>query len=776
MGYDYRNLSPIEFERLCADLVSLKEGVSYQRFGEGRDDGIDLMYDDINSGKTIVQCKRYRDAAKLMYVLENSEAEKVRRLKPRRYCLLTSASLTPGNKKKIKAIFRPFIKTTQDIWGCEYIDDLLTKKKYRHVIYNVPSLWLPSFRLVSDFMSNAIRGRSKYELEDSIRKCSHFAWTSVCDSCMRRLETVHVVILVGDPGAGKTVSAEMLICRLSLMGYEVYVSYNGIREFEDVYQPGVKQAFLYDDFLGSNYFDAVRNSEDTQICKFASRVSGDPTKCFILTSRTTILNRGLECSTAFKLHKFSQDTRLVDVNNVSIVDKAHILYKLLSASSCDEKALAEYVRTKQYWRVIKHDNFNPRIIDYIVKCESMKNVDGGKSLASKLDYALDHPMEIWRSVFEKQINCIERVLVWATYLTGGIDEDQLHRVFDKLLLLPAFSAHVDAGRTFTSVAQTLVGSLLKRTVSSEPPVEKLIDDVCSGRSSNDDANVQVASYDLQNHSIADYMCSCWENDTVSVKKALELLNSKEAVDNFIKTTGGKVSQCKRDVLDYLTSNDCSATNIALRLRAYAELIKDYNDTAVCTVAFTYVKSLNSELIGQKEVDSFVDILRAAMTQGLPIKAFLQSIPSDNLRRIFHSCNRVQDAIALYNLVPSSVFIDADEVKETISSRLIEYGNEQLKSWTMPDLEFNEASGKMCASRYDIEHAEEMLKECFDELISEVSELQDIIDVWDCVAEVGVEDYYQADYDGYDDYIDRSISYDYDTRQIDNMFSTLIQDT
>ena len=776
MGYDYRNLSPIEFERLCADLVSLKEGVRYQRFGEGRDDGVDLMYNDTSSGKTIVQCKRYRDAAKLMHVLENSEAEKVRQLKPQRYCLLTSASLTPGNKEKIKAIFSPFIVTTQDIWGCEYIDDLLVDDKYRKVVYNIPSLWLPSFRLVSEFMSNAIRGRSKYELEDSINKCSHFAWTSVCDNCMKRLGMAHVVILVGDPGVGKTVAAEMLICRLSLMGYEVYVSYNGIKEFEDVYQPNVKQAFLYDDFLGSNYFDAVRNREDTQICKFASRVSSDPTKCFVLTSRTTILNRGLECSTVFKLHKFTQDTRLVDVNNVSTVDKAHILYKLIRTSCCDEKALAEYVRAKQYWRVIKHDNFNPRVIDYIVKSELMKDVDSGNCLAAKLDCALNHPMEIWRSVFESQINCIERVLVWATYLNSGIGEDQLHEVFDKLLLLPTFLVNAGASRTFTSVSQTLVGSLLKRVISRELPVGKLIDDIYSGHSSNEDAYVQVVSYDLQNHSIADYMCSCWESDTVSVKKALELLNSKAAVENFIRTTGGKVSQCKRDVLNYLISNDCSATNVALRLRAYAELLKDYKDTAACTVAFTYVKSINPEMIGQKEVDSFVDILSAAMTHGLPIKTFLQSIPPENLRKIFNSCNRVQDAIMLYNLAPGSVFIDADEVKATISDLLVEYGSEQLKSWTMPDLEFDEASGKMCASRYDIERAEEMLEECFNELISEVSQLQDVIDVWDCVTEVGVKDYYQTDYDGYDDYMDRSISHDYDTRQIDSMFSTLIQDT
>ena len=105
MGYDYRNLSPIEFERLCFDLLMLKDGVRYQRFGEGRDGGIDLLYDDPSSGKTVVQCKRYRDTSQLIRVLKNSEVTKVRRLKPQRYCLLTTASLTPSNKKSIQAIY-----------------------------------------------------------------------------------------------------------------------------------------------------------------------------------------------------------------------------------------------------------------------------------------------------------------------------------------------------------------------------------------------------------------------------------------------------------------------------------------------------------------------------------------------------------------------------------------------------------------------------------------------------------------------------------------------
>ena len=773
MGYDYRNLSPIEFERLCSDLLMLKDGVRYQRFGEGRDGGIDLLYDDPSSGKTVVQCKRYRDTSQLIRVLKNTEVTKVRGLKPQRYCLLITASLTPSNKKSIQAIFSPFLATTQDIWGSEDLDGLLADDQYRDVVYNVPSLWLPSFKLVSDLINNAIKGRSKFEIEESMKKCSQLAWTSICDACMKRLESSHVVILEGDPGIGKTVTAEMLICRLRLMDYEVYISYDGITEFEDVYQPGVKQAFLYDDFLGSNYFDAVRNREDTQICRFSSRVSQDPTKCFILTSRTTILNRGVECSTAFQIHNFRQDSRLVDVNKVSTLDKAHILYKLLSSSNCNGKALTEYVREKRYWEVIKHENFNPRVIDYIAHGEKLKSEESGRGLASTLDYALCHPMKIWGSVFENQIDRLERVLVWMTYLNGVVSETQLNEAFDKLLLIPALQTRSGSTRSFASVSKTLVGSLLKRTISCERPVIKLIDDILGDKPCDEGALEQVASYELQNHSIADYLRDSWQDDTLSVKKALELLNNKKSLEVFIKMSHGCNGRNKKAVLDYLISDECTAKSIPLQLKAYSELVKDSNDEGACDTAFTYLQRLDTMQIDRHGVDSFIQILKAVANHGEAVSEYLQRIPAESVRQVFGFCDCIHDAITLYSLAPSSVFVDNNEVKEVISELLVEYGREQLDSWSMPDLEFDDDSGKMCASNHDIQRAEECLAESFNDVIVAVDGLQDMIDIWSCVAEVDVKEFYTSDCD-YDDYGGDNLGvYDYGGKQIDNMFENLI---
>lgn len=775
MGYDYRNLSPIEFERLCADLVSLKEGVSYQRFGEGRDDGVDLLYEDAASGnRTIVQCKRYKNTAALISVLGKTEVRKVRALNPKRYCLLTSASLTPKNKNKIKDIFSPYLQTAQDIWGCDDLDGLLDDDKYRRVVYNVPPLWLPSFNLVSKFINNGVVGRSQYEMAECVRKNSSFAWTSVCDTCMKRLVKSRVVILVGDPGVGKTVTAEMLICRLSLMGYEVYVSYDGIKEFEDVYRPKTKQAFLYDDFLGSNYFDAVRNREDTSICKFAERVSHDTDKYFILTSRTTVLKHGLEDSTSFQIHGFAQHHRMVDVNGLTNEDKAHILYKLLSMSCCNREALIEYVREKRYWSVLKHWNFNPRIVACIVQDESVKHVVSGKDLDSKLGYALNHPMAIWETVYKNQINRLERVLVWATFLNTGIHENQLSDVFDRFLASASSQIPPGTSQTFESVTKALSGSLLKRVITQELPAWKARGNLFPRYSSHGDEYERVVSYELQNHSIADYLCACWHQDDYSVKKAIEFLNSKAALEAFLKIPGDEHDSFKRDVLEYLTSDGCSATNIALRLKAFSELVKNPNDATLRNAALAYLEKLDKGLIDGHGVDPFFEILRVTMPDEQSFAAFLQRIPANHLRKIFRICHCVQDAITLYKSVPESVFIDSDEVKDIISHLLVEYGEKLIDSWSLPTLEFDEDSGKMCASQADIEYAEEKLEERFSELISGTSQLVDMIDVWECVADVNVAEYYTTDCDeDYDDE-DRIISGNSASGQIDNLFAALIQ--
>src|SRR5262245_16897710 len=127
-NYDFRSLSPIDFEDLVGDLLSADEGHRYEAFGRGRDSGIDLRHSTAANGSTIVQAKHYRDSglSKLLSALKK-EKPKVDKLHPTRYVLATSVSLTPSSKNSIIALLAPHVKAPADILGAEDLNALLLK-------------------------------------------------------------------------------------------------------------------------------------------------------------------------------------------------------------------------------------------------------------------------------------------------------------------------------------------------------------------------------------------------------------------------------------------------------------------------------------------------------------------------------------------------------------------------------------------------------------------------------------------------------------------------
>ncbi len=59
--YDFRSLSPHDFEMLSRDLLQKSLEVSLESFTAGRDSGIDLRYRH-GSVNLIVQCKHYAES------------------------------------------------------------------------------------------------------------------------------------------------------------------------------------------------------------------------------------------------------------------------------------------------------------------------------------------------------------------------------------------------------------------------------------------------------------------------------------------------------------------------------------------------------------------------------------------------------------------------------------------------------------------------------------------------------------------------------------------
>lgn len=79
MPNNYHTLSPSNFETLAADILSAVHGVYFERFGEGRDGGIDARHVTADGKVWIGQAKRYKDTAALLRAMP-SEQQKMQAL------------------------------------------------------------------------------------------------------------------------------------------------------------------------------------------------------------------------------------------------------------------------------------------------------------------------------------------------------------------------------------------------------------------------------------------------------------------------------------------------------------------------------------------------------------------------------------------------------------------------------------------------------------------------------------------------------------------------
>jgi hypothetical protein len=127
MDYDFSTLSHSAFEDLARDLIGREIGTRFESFPEGPDSGMDGRH-ALADGAIILQTKHYhRSGLSSLKSTMTRERDAIERLQPRRYILVTSTPLTPGNKNVLGEIIGPALLTPGDIFGPGDLNALLRK-------------------------------------------------------------------------------------------------------------------------------------------------------------------------------------------------------------------------------------------------------------------------------------------------------------------------------------------------------------------------------------------------------------------------------------------------------------------------------------------------------------------------------------------------------------------------------------------------------------------------------------------------------------------------
>jgi len=436
MGYDLSNLNNYEFEELAKDVMEKKLDIKLNRFSSGRDQGIDLC-DSGYPYKVIIQAKRYVKSlpSQLMRDLK-SEPAKVAKHNPEKYYIFTSLELTRDKKEEIVNLFSKYMTDISYIIDKIVIDDFLNDQANRNIVERHYKLWLASSNVLS-----LIRNQSTFidcdillmDINDEVKK---FVQTQDYELAFKKLEKEKLIVLTGAPGVGKTTLSKMLLFKYASNNFKIRYSTNGnISEIKNVLSksPDEPEIILLDDFLGQHYIK-IDDKSPTEINSLISFIKRNKNKRLILNSRITILNEAIQRNFDFELlmEKSKEQRYLIDLDIMSDLEKARILYNHLYFSKLPYEFWESVKLDNNYFDIILHDNYNPRIIEFVTTKSSYDSI-GEITYFEFIKNHLDNPEKVWHDEFRNRLSEVDRLLITTLYsLTDDMIENEiLEKAFNK---------------------------------------------------------------------------------------------------------------------------------------------------------------------------------------------------------------------------------------------------------------------------------------------------------------------------------------------------------
>ncbi|MDF2607404.1 MAG: hypothetical protein K0S34_1600 [Bacillales bacterium] len=516
--FNLNNLNDFEFERLCKDIMERKLGIPLRFYKRGKDGGVDLN-DFSGKNKIVVQVKHYINSkyANLISVIKKEQGN-VSDISPEQYYICSGLPLSNKNVIEIYGLFSDYMKDTSNIIDGTLINDYLEMEENRDLVEKNYKLWLSASNVLSLINNHNIFIDCEELVCDLEKNSNLYVETNAYKKCLNLLDSQGTIIITGSPGVGKSTLSKMLLLNFVYKGYCVrYSSENSIKDIKNSLSRdrSKKEIILLDDFLGQHYLN-LKETQPNEIKTLISFVKKNPNKKLILNSRITILNEASQSNIQFKdlLDDSNDNMYLINLDEMSDFEKAKILYNHVYFNNLPYNYFKGLKENKNYLKIIKHKNYNPRIIEYISKPRNYSKVLP-QNYASYIFDKLKNPSDVWEDEFSNRLDVPDRILMYTLYSlsNGNIDISELESAFISRI---CNESNIDT--TINQFKQTLV---------------RLNESVVKIVSENGNKKIGVV-----NPSINDYLHSYLKGNT---SEQLRIINSSIFAEQCIKMKYSKES-------------------------------------------------------------------------------------------------------------------------------------------------------------------------------------------------------------------------------------------
>ncbi len=769
--YKLNILDPLEFEDICAEILSKKLGYNFKTYKAGADDGIDAKY-EVDDKLIIVQCKRYSDFKSLKSILPNEVSKLKKYANLSDYYLMISFELNPTQEDEIFSIFSGYMHNKGNIIDGKEIAEFLDDNTNSDILRRHVKLWLYNSSILTLIESQNIFIDSEVLLDEIKMNEELYVENSYFNDCLKLLQKNNCLLIYGDPGVGKSTLSKMLILYFVNL-YEkenIKVRYSSISDYEALKKSisidkSEREIILIDDFLGQIYSEIQQNNTKS-LLTLVQFIKKCPNKILILNSRIGILKNAYTNISFFERELAKVGINFLELKEYSQIVKGRILYNYLKRKIPNEKYFINIKDRKKYWEIINHRNFNPRIIENITNEHFYKNIEPTEYF-SKIMMILDNPSQIWKDEYSTHIQPEDRIMLNSIFSLSnyGVKYELLEKVF----------WHKIGKRKFDVTSSNLFEDSMKRMVDS---YIKIIGDGKTKRvqminnSINDflnaffDSNPMGKKELLEEANISDQLVKIekWNLETKCVDNEIYKYITKNRFDNeYIEYSYGLLRIIKSRDMNMLAANDYEEISDILfsekyNIKSNLNYIKSFliNDFFVNNYNFVEKYFLN-----KIKCDSKLLLL------------LFKNLDMEIANVLLKSFNKIDNQFLIKNIDMINEYINESYMQEAMNDAL-SFAYEKLNDAIQDSEEY--INGEIYPAETDevfnylVEITYEYICEqntFFDDKISLVIDQYDVecvIDGMDIAKEI--KSYYsgEPDYDDYDDHDD------YDSNYVDELFN------